>query len=105
MLQTALANYEFERISGQTFANDEFQSSIKNYVPEGHTFKAFPIQFTHMDTERMMHHIFQNKIGKDIVMVKGSDQVRHALRVKIVSYPENVVAVWVILAVRFRSMR
>lgn len=24
MLQTALANYEFERISGQTFANDEF---------------------------------------------------------------------------------
>ena len=43
LLQTALSNYEFERISGQTFANDEFQASIKNYVPEGHTFKAFPI--------------------------------------------------------------
>lgn len=24
LLQTALSNYEFERISGQTFANDEF---------------------------------------------------------------------------------
>ena len=30
---------------------------IKNYVPEGHTFKAFPIQFTHFDTERMIYHI------------------------------------------------
>ena len=30
-------------IAGTTFANDEFQASIKNYVPEGHTFKAFPI--------------------------------------------------------------
>jgi len=38
-------------------------------------------------------------------MVKGSDQVRHALRVKVVSYPENVSAVWVIIAVRFRSVR
>ena len=44
LLQTALSNYEFERISqGSTFANDEFQASIQNYVPEGHTFKAFPI--------------------------------------------------------------
>lgn len=43
LLQTALSNYEFERVSGTTFANDEFQASIKNYVPEGHTFKAFPI--------------------------------------------------------------
>lgn len=58
LLQTALANYEFERISGQTFANEEFQASIKNYVPEGHSFKAFPIQFKHTDSELMIHHIF-----------------------------------------------
>lgn len=75
LLQTALANYEFERIckylisafsqlilllliAGQTFANEEFQASIKNYVPEGHSFKAFPIQFKHTDSELMIHHIF-----------------------------------------------
>ena len=105
LLQTALSNYEFERISGQTFADDEFQASIKNYVPEGHTFKAFPIQFTHYDTERIIHHIFSNKVGKEIIMIKGSDQVRHALRVKVVVYPENVSAVWVIIAARYRSVR
>jgi hypothetical protein len=33
----------FINSGGQTFANEEFQASIKNYVPEGHTFKAFPI--------------------------------------------------------------
>lgn len=90
---------------GSTFANDEFQASIKNHVPEGHTFKAFPIQFTHYDIERMIHHIYNNKVGKDIIMVRGSDQVKHALRVKVVVYPENIVAVWVIIAVRFRSIK
>ena len=53
----------------------------------------------------MVHHIYQSKIGKEIMMVRGSDQVKHALRVKIVVYPENVHAVWVILAVRFRSVK
>ena len=38
-------------------------------------------------------------------MLKGSDQVRHAIRVKVVSYPENISAVWVIIAVRARSVR
>lgn len=105
LLQTALSNYEFERISGQTFANEEFQSAIKNYVPEGHTFKAFPIQFTHFEPERMIHHIYQNKNGKDILLLQGSDQIRHALRVKVVVYPENVCAVWLILAARFRTIK
>ena len=53
----------------------------------------------------MLHHVFQNKVGKEIVMLRGSDQVRHAIRVKIVVYPENIVAVWLILAVRFRSVK
>ena len=74
-------------------------------MPEGHTFKAFPIQFTHFDTERMIHHIYANKVGKEIMMVRGSDQVKHAIRVKVVTYPENISAVWVILAVRYRSVR
>jgi hypothetical protein len=54
-----------------TFASEEFQSSIKNYVPDGHTFKALPVQFTHLDTERMIHHIYQNKIGKEVMLAKG----------------------------------
>ena len=79
ILSSALANYEFERVGGVTFANEEFQAAVKNHVPEGHTFKAIPVQFTHFDTERIMHHIYNTKV------------------------PENVCAVWVMLAVRFRS--
>lgn len=43
LLSTALVNYEYERVGGVTFANEEFQASIKNYVPESHTFKALPV--------------------------------------------------------------
>ena len=103
LLSTALLNYELERLGGVTFANEEFQSSIKNYVPEGHVFKALPVQFTHFDTERMIHHIYNNKIGKEVMLARG-DQMKHAVRVKIVPYPENVCAVWVMIACRFRSI-
>ena len=53
----------------------------------------------------MIHHIYQNKNGKDILLLQGSDQIRHALRVKVVVYPENICAVWVILAARFRTVK
>lgn len=83
--------------------NEEFQAAVKNHVPEGHTFKALPVQFTHFDSERIMQHIYQNKIGKEVLQARG-DQVKHSIRVKIVQYPENICAVWVMVAVRFRSM-
>jgi hypothetical protein len=31
--------------------------------------------------------------------------MRHAVRVKVVMYPENICAVWVIIAVRFRTVK
>jgi len=52
----------------------------------------------------MVAHIYGSPVGKEIVQMRG-DMVRHALRVKIVSYPENVSAVWVMLAVRSRQHR
>lgn len=104
MLSTALSNYEYERIGGGSFAAEEFQHGIKNYVPDGHAFKAFPIQFTHFETDRMISHIYQNKVGVEVFMARG-DQAKHALRVKIVQYPENVSAVWVMIATRFRQTK
>ena len=104
LLSTALSNYEYERIGGGSFAAEEFQHGVKNYVPEGHTFKAFPIQFSHFDTDRMLSHIMHNKTGADVLLSKG-DQVRHAVRVKIVPYPENISTVWVMVAVRMRQVK
>jgi hypothetical protein len=43
ILSTALMNYETERIGGKPFGEAEFEQSIKTHIPNGHTFKAFPI--------------------------------------------------------------
>ena len=43
MLGPALCAYEMERLTGAAFGNDEFQDSIKRNVPEGHTFRGYPI--------------------------------------------------------------
>jgi len=71
-------------------------------VPSGHTFKAFPVQFSHFDADQMMLHISQNKIGSEVLHARG-ETVRHAVRVKLAIYPENVCAVWVMVAVRYRG--
>ena len=54
MLVTALANYEVERVTGYTFCEEEFQSAIKGYIPQKHTFKAFPIQLTTLEPADIM---------------------------------------------------
>lgn len=53
MLAPALANYELERTTGATFGQEEFQNCIKMYIPDNHTFKAFPIQFNHRKSKEM----------------------------------------------------
>mmetsp|Transcript_23721 Transcript_23721/g.26350 ORF Transcript_23721/g.26350 Transcript_23721/m.26350 type:complete len:90 (+) Transcript_23721:101-370(+) len=89
MLSIPLHNYELERLGSITFCTNEFQSSVKNYVPEGHTFKAFPIQFNHFDINKMILALFKNRVAYEIITAKG-DQVNHAVRVKVALYPENV---------------
>ncbi len=41
VLGPALGAYESERITGQDYGNDEFQQSVKNYIPIHHVFKVF----------------------------------------------------------------
>ena len=115
LLTPALVNYEMERlckylyiyiyiyiIGGNTFGNEEFQSSVNNSVPEGHTFKAFPVQVQGLESEKALNTIKQSQVGYEIIQTKG-DLVRFALRAKVVLYPQNVSALWIILAVRYRS--
>ncbi len=103
MLSPALCNYEFDRLCGVTFGNDEFKTAITQAVPDGHTFKAFPIQMQGVDPSRIMSGLLQAKVGRDILDTKG-DTVRFSLRVKVTAYPEDSVATWTILAVRYRSI-
>lgn len=67
LLNQALISYEMQRVSGQKFCEDEFKACIQNYVPEGTTFKAFPIQFNHFDPEMMVIAISKSKVGYEIL--------------------------------------
>lgn len=103
VLMPALANYEMERLCGVTFGNEEFKDAIAKVIPQGHTFKAFPVQTRSVDEERIFGRALGSEVGKDILETVG-DEVRFAVRVKTAVYPENTVAVWTIIAVRYREV-
>ena len=52
LLSPALAAYEHEHSLGVSVGNEEFQNAIRRNVPDGHTFKGFPIQFIHRNAAR-----------------------------------------------------
>ncbi|RMC15599.1 hypothetical protein DUI87_07801 [Hirundo rustica rustica] len=52
LLSPALAAYELERTTGVSAGNEEFQDAIRRAVPDGHTFKGFPIHFVHRNARR-----------------------------------------------------
>jgi centrosomal protein CEP76 len=100
LLQPAVAAYENERLTGYSFGSADFQNAVKNAVPERNCFKGLPLCFAHMDAPKILAGIEGSDVGSDIIKTRG-DQVRFALRVRCYVYPENTLAVWVMLAVRY----
>lgn len=86
--------------AGFSLGTDDFQNAVKNAVPDRHCFKGLPLCFAHMDAAKIMAGIEGSPIGAEILKSRG-DPVKFALRVKIYAYPENMLAVWVMLAVKF----
>ena len=99
-LQPALAAYENERLTGSNYGADDFQDTIRRILPPGHCFKSFPNCFPHVSAERMVGSLLRSDLGADILNAQGS-HVRHALRVRVFPYAEDVCAVWIMVAVRF----
>ena len=99
-MQIQLNNYKSERISGLSYCQTEFQEALKCYIPDGHIFKAFPMQFLHMDPERILESIKQRPVGGEVIAARG-DQVYLTVKVMLELYPDDVYAVWVIVAARF----
>lgn len=99
-----LTNFEFDKPfnntsgEGQITANSFFQQSIKRAVPNGSSFRAFPIMFTHRNSEKVMKSLLASPAASKIIKTKGKS-VKFALRVRVVAYPEDVVACWIMLAV------
>lgn len=104
LISPALVNYEMERISNLTYGNEEFKSSVKSYVPEGFTFKAYPFQISDLDVDKMFGCILTNEIGKDILNTRG-DMVTFAVRCKIYLYPQDIYSVWIMLSTKYRMIK
>ena len=101
ILSPALASYETERTTGLSVGNEEFDQAIKLAIPDGHSFKAFPIQFIHRNARKAFAACLKSAIGEEIITCRG-DQVKLALRVKVFAYPESTLATWVMLACRYK---
>jgi centrosomal protein CEP76 len=101
ILNPALSSYETERVTGVSIGNEEFDQAIKLAIPDGHSFKAFPIQFTHRNSRKAFAACLKSSICEEIITCRG-DQVKLAVRCKIFTYPESTIAVWIMFACRYK---
>lgn len=99
----ALAAYENERLTGVAYGNEEFQQAIKRAVPEGHTFKGFPVLFGVLSPRLMMQTLTEAAVAKDIMGTRG-DAVALAVRCRVFPYPEDTNAAWVMIGVKYRPV-
>ena len=103
LLSPALAAYEAERVQGAPYCpalphqhrnshsdqlcrygNAEFQSSIRRFVPEGHTFKAFPFSAIHSNATQLLEQCLLSPVGRDILATPGGgDLARFGVRLMV----------------------
>ncbi|KAL4617007.1 centrosomal protein of 76 kDa [Arapaima gigas] len=103
LLSAALVAYEQERCTGVSCGNEEFQDAVRRAVPDGHTFKGFPIHFTHRNARRIFATSLRSPFCEEIVCCRG-DHVRLAVRVRVFAYPESACAVWIMFACKYHSV-
>jgi len=103
LLLPALSAYELERAAGVTINNDEFQQAIRHAVPSGFTFKGFPSQFNHLNVKGIFRECMKSNVCSDVILCHG-DSIHLALKVKITTYPEDVIAVWIMFACQYRCI-
>lgn len=100
VLSSALQSYEIGKLTGASVSAESFQAGVKNLVPDGHTFKAFPVQVNHKNPVAIFALLTTNPVGEEILNTVG-DQISFSVRAKIVQYPEDVAAVWLIVGVHY----
>ncbi|XP_037533110.1 centrosomal protein of 76 kDa isoform X2 [Nematolebias whitei] len=103
LLSSALSAYETERCTGVSCGNEEFQDAVRRAVPDGHTFKGFPIHFLHRNARRAFATCLRSAFCEEVVCCRG-DHVRLAVRVRVFVYPENACAVWLMFACKYWSI-
>lgn len=103
-LAIALNDYEWERAWCATPSPEQldFVDSIKRLTPANSTFKAKPRQYKgHVSSHRILSDFIKD-IAHDgdikTIFMTRSGGCKHAIRVKMASYAEDVVCTWVLFA-------
>ena len=104
LLGQSLVSYETEKSCGlPNVGNNDFQDAIKRAVPEGNTFKGFPIQVLHCNAKKVFKSCIKSAVCSGIIECRG-DELRLALRCYVTVFPDDLVATWVMVACRYRSI-
>lgn len=102
-LAQALQTYEQQRVAGDGNTGfSMFESCVKGILGGGKTFKAIPVNVSHTNDLEIMNTIRGSTAGREIIDTVA-DSVHFGVRIKIYSFPEHVLSVWVMLAVAYHS--
>ena len=96
LLSPALASLEAEKIAGTSggFGNKEFRSGLSNHVSPGSSFRGYPLGFNHCNKERIFAAMLASEGASSCLSSRGVLGLRTTVDV----YPDNFVAVWVMIA-------
>ncbi|KAJ3285839.1 Centrosomal protein of 76 kDa [Blyttiomyces sp. JEL0837] len=115
LLSSCLWGLEMGKVVGRTGRADgegkeeefwgcrEFQEGVRMGIPDGHTFKGFPCNFNTLNPSKIFTSMVKSQQCREVLLTRG-DKVRFGIRVRCFPYAEGVVATWVMVAVRFRSL-
>lgn len=81
-----------------------FQSGIRRAIPSGHTFKGLPYEFQSANAQKMFSRISRLESFNNLLSLRA-DAVRFVVKVKIFPYPEDTMACWLMIGVRFSSFQ
>ncbi|KAF5401252.1 Centrosomal protein of 76 kDa [Paragonimus heterotremus] len=116
LLTPILAAFEAEqlKLSGRPTAihphspNEDIEtelnlSPLRQYVQEGFTFKAYPIQLLHTNPRRILETSVRARLCREILTCRG-ESVRLGLRVRVYSHAEEATVTWVMFACVYKPL-
>ena len=98
----ALAAYEEQRVTGVAPELSLFHQCVKGKIGDGKTFKGVPLNTSHISARKILASFNGTPSGRELTTIVGED-LKFAIRAKVIVYPESVVSVWVMLAAYYRA--
>lgn len=107
LLAPALAGYEMERCGNGIGSNylEDFQNAIRRTVPTGHCFKGFPTFYNHLNVQEIFKYLSNGSSpsSQEVLLTRG-EHLKFALRVRVYTYAEDTVAVWVMICAIYENV-